>query len=638
MIRFALYFHNHQPTGNFDEVFEYAYQHSYRPLLEAMLQHPRIKFGIHNSGILLDWILNHHPEFFDMLKQAITNQQVELLSSAYGEPILSLIPRKDVIEQIKYYNDFLYKHFEYHTTGLWLTERIWEPQLISTLLDAGVEYTLLDDTHFLYAGLQHDDLYSYFTTEDDGRVLKVFPISMKLRYLIPFHQIDETIDFLKEESEKYGRSLKTLGDDGEKFGVWPGTFDWVFAKGWLEMFLQRIENEPWIETVFLKDIVKEESAGRIYLPTSSYEEMGEWVLPPDRGREYEELKNLIDHKYYYLLHGGYFRNFLQRYPEANLLHKRMLYVSRRSHKNKKAKLALWQAQCSCAYWHGIFGGLYLPHLRDAIYRKLIQADSIHPEHVMHAIDFDADGRKEVIFSNDDFFAVLESQTGSFIELDDRTREINLCNYLGRRKEKYHRRIPLHTTNDGVRSIHESFRSKEENLHEYLLYDTYPRRFALDHVLEAIPAVDDFRRGNFTSQIMTYDEFKIIDPAHCGITFKGKFEKQISLDQNDPKHFTLSYAGVETLLGIEFSVGLFCPNLKLDTGQKLTELIFLEGTSNFSISGDGLEPIAICADRPFTLLGYPIETISSSESGYERIFQGCCFLLVFTSGPTVFIKL
>lgn len=29
--------------------------------------------------------------------------------------------------------------------------------------------------------------------------------------------------------------------------------------------------------------------------------------------------------------------------------------------------SLWKAQCNCGYWHGVFGGIYLPHIRKAIY-------------------------------------------------------------------------------------------------------------------------------------------------------------------------------------------------------------------------------------------------------------------------------
>ncbi len=148
MIKFAFYIHNHQPAGNFDAVYEHAYTHAYYPLLEALMRHKKIKFGIHNSGTLLEWITKKHPDFLEMVKEAVKRGQAEILSSAYAEPLLTFIPKKDIIEQIKYFNDYLYENFEYQPKGLWLTERVWEPSLISPLLDAGIKYTLLDDTHF----------------------------------------------------------------------------------------------------------------------------------------------------------------------------------------------------------------------------------------------------------------------------------------------------------------------------------------------------------------------------------------------------------------------------------------------------------------------------------------------------------
>ena len=49
-----------------------------------------------------------------------------------------------------------------------------------------MEYTVLDDFHFQRAGLDESDLRGYYLTEEDGKLLKVFPIAERLRYLIPF--------------------------------------------------------------------------------------------------------------------------------------------------------------------------------------------------------------------------------------------------------------------------------------------------------------------------------------------------------------------------------------------------------------------------------------------------------------------
>lgn len=42
------------------------------------------------------------------------------------------------------------------------------------------------------------------------------------------------------------------------------------------------------------------------------------------------------------------------------MHKRMLIVSKLVRDNPEARKFIFKAQCNDAYWHGIFGGVYLP--------------------------------------------------------------------------------------------------------------------------------------------------------------------------------------------------------------------------------------------------------------------------------------
>ena len=66
----------------------------------------------------------------------------------------------------------------------------------------------------------------------------------------------------------------------------------------------------------------------------------------------------------------------------------MLHVSKKSaplsssRRDKKFRSArdeavtnLLQGQCNDPYWHGIFGGLYSPHLRTAVWRSLIRSEA-----------------------------------------------------------------------------------------------------------------------------------------------------------------------------------------------------------------------------------------------------------------------
>jgi alpha-amylase len=74
----------------------------------------------------------------------------------------------------------------------------------------------------------------------------------------------------------------------------------------------------------------------------------------------------------------------------------------------EATQALYRGQCNCAYWHGAFGGIYLPHLRNAIYHELITADAAAdraegrrgPWVEATTDDYDFDGRTEVRLSSD----------------------------------------------------------------------------------------------------------------------------------------------------------------------------------------------------------------------------------------------
>ena len=131
------------------------------------------------------------------------------------------------------------RRFGVDARGLWLTERVWEPELAADLADAGVRYALVDDRHFLVTGFTADQLHAPFWTESDGKRVALFPIDERLRYLIPFRPPEETADYLRE-LRGAGHRLAVLADDGEKFGGWPGTKEWVYGKGWLDRFMATI--------------------------------------------------------------------------------------------------------------------------------------------------------------------------------------------------------------------------------------------------------------------------------------------------------------------------------------------------------------------------------------------------------------
>jgi len=333
-VQFIFAIHNHQPVGNFDFVAEEAYQKAYLPFLNVLQRHPKIRITLHYTGILYRFFEQRHPEFIDMLKALVAEGRVEILSGGFYEPILAVLPDDDKIGQVRTLTDYIHRTFGYDPKGMWLAERVWEPHLPKCIAAAGISHVVVDDFHFKMAGLRDDELDGYYLTEEQEGLVRIFPGSEKLRYLIPFHRPEETIELLSGLRSPSRNRLAAMADDGEKFGVWPGTYHSVYEEGWLERFFTLLEqNAGWLETTTFSEYVgKEQPRGRIYLPTASYMEMGEWSLPTRAMREYDEAldraKNSPDFASVRpFIKGGFWRNFLAKYPESNQLHKRMMMVS-----------------------------------------------------------------------------------------------------------------------------------------------------------------------------------------------------------------------------------------------------------------------------------------------------------------------
>ena len=418
----VLLIHAHQPCGNFGHVFEKSYDTCYLPFVELLEKHPSIHMGLHYSGPLLSWIFENRPDYFPLLKTLVNRGQVEMVGGGFHEPILVSIPPQDQREQITRLSTYLEKHFGKRPSGAWLAERVWEPQLPGILAEAGIGYTLVDDIHFLSAGFEPQELFGAYIAEDRGQMVRLYAGQKSLRYLIPFGAVTDVVKYLRDSSAAHPGGVAAMGDDMEKFGVWPGTAEHCYTDGWLKAFFAALEeNAEWLKVSTPAEYLAAHAPlGRADLPTASYTEMMEWTLPTRvRQRfsavhkEFQERPEILS-----FLRGGSWRGFFRKYSESNLMHKKMLRTSariagtlvRRSDPASMAELAqardlLHQAQCNDAYWHGIFGGLYAPHLRTEVWRNLIRADGLADRQTPGALvaraellDFDADGTPEILFS------------------------------------------------------------------------------------------------------------------------------------------------------------------------------------------------------------------------------------------------
>ncbi|NJE76742.1 alpha-amylase/4-alpha-glucanotransferase domain-containing protein [Thermococcus sp. ES12] len=637
MVNFIFGIHNHQPLGNFGWVLESAYERSYRPFMEILEEYPNMKVAVHISGPLLEWLNENRPEYIDLLKSLVRKGQLEIVVAGFYEPVLAAIPKEDRIEQIKLLKDFA-KKLGYDAKGVWLTERVWQPELVKSLRQAGIEYVIVDDYHFMSAGLSKEELFWPYYTEDGGEVIAVFPIDEKLRYLIPFRPVEKTIEYLHSLDDGDESKVAVFHDDGEKFGVWPGTHEWVYERGWLREFFEEISSDDRINlTLYSEYLSRFKPRGIVYLPIASYFEMSEWSLPAPQAKLFVEFVEKLKEqgqfeRYRVFVRGGIWKNFFFKYPESNYMHKRMLMVSRLVRNNPEARRFLLRAQCNDAYWHGVFGGVYLPHLRSAVWENLIRANS-HMEVGTFVRDIDFDGRDEVFMENGSFYAVFKpGYGGGLFELSSKRRAVNYNNVLARRWEHYHEvpgaATPEEGGDEGVASIHEVGRRIPDEIKREMAYDDHLRAILQDHFLDTGTSLDDYRLarypelGDFLTGAYDYSTFEGGITLWRDGTVSGRparVEKSFRLTGDG---FIVDYtvrSETKALFGVELNLAVH--SVMESPGEFEAE--------RFEVNDPhGIGRVAIELDKKAKVWKYPIKTLSQSESGWDFIQQGVSYTILF----------
>lgn len=669
-LSFILAVHNHQPVGNPPEVVERVYHAAYLPFIEALEELPNAKVAIHYSGCLLDWLVETHPEFVDRVRHLVRNGQVEPLAGGYYEPILALLPDEDKVEQIQAFASRIQEVFGTAPAGYWLTERAWEPHLAKHIGDAGMRYTFLDDTIFHGAGLREQAMFQHYLTEDQGRSLIVFPIPKRLRYLIPFEAPGETIAYLRAV-ETHESAVAVLADDGEKFGAWPGTYETVYGTklgpGWLPRFVALLDDQGIPMMTPSEYLRPARTAGYVYLPTASYAELMEWALPVAVSKQYQEAQKRLRAPSADFIRGGYWRNFLTKYEEANHLYRKMLYVAAkvrgmRGLAKAAAKRELWKGQCNDAYWHGVFGGLYLSHLRAAAFQHLIRAEQL-ADAERHApaaewlelaeSDFDGDLQPEVLVNTHVMSACIDPwRGGTLVEWDLKSDGVNLLDTLTRRPEAYHeelvkRRKMKQTAEEREKatSIHGIVRVSDGALTRYLVYDTYRRVSLIDRFLLPATGVQAFANarftelGDFVTQPYRYEtcisngsaRVTLVRLGH--LTLQGtktplRVTKTITAPKDRP-HLRVLYqlenrgtTSVQARFGTELNLSPAFARWHAGTSPACFEE--LEGIESFELTTPKADVrLQVNTSLPATVWQFPVYTVSQSEKGFELGLQGWC---------------
>ena len=391
--------HAHVPSGADESEFEYVYEKKMRPFVSNLYRYSKIQAVLHYSGVLLYWAERTHPEFFMLIEDMVTRKQAEILSGGFYEPMFPLIPLQDRIGQIELLTTYLRKHFGKRPLGCWIPGMAWEQHLAASLCVCDMNYTFLCQKQFIQAGMSGGELFSPCISEDQGKLIIVFPVSLSVEAELEKKSFSHVFVELKKKIDE-----ETGFSSGGRI---------------VTVFPENISSAP--------EEAPDTAWNRFFEEISLSENIVETVLPAKVLRNQKTYKKASFPNSSSLENDFSPRRFLIERCEANGIYSKMIFTNvlisqLKGDKSRKqnAREELWKAQDSCLFTPG--GGQMRHELRKAAYSSLLRAEKQSREKgkfisSLIQYDFDFDGIKEYLFQDVRINCYIQLKGASVFELD-----------------------------------------------------------------------------------------------------------------------------------------------------------------------------------------------------------------------------
>ena len=417
--------HAHVPSGASESEFEYVYVNKIRPFVSTLYRYSNIQAVLHYSGVLLYWVERTHPEFFMLIEDMVSRKQAEILGGGFYEPMFPIIPLQDRIGQVELLTTYLRRHFGKRPQGCWMPFMAWEQHLANAISASDMNYTFLSQKQFKQAGLTDAEIFSPCITEDQGRLLTIFPVSTSVEEDLAVKSFSHVFIELKKKFDE----SEGISAEGKIICVFPET-----VSSTPDEAPETIWNRFFEEISLSKNIVEIALPSKILRSTANFSVNSKKI-------------NKASFPNSSALNDDYSpRRFLIEYDEANGIYSKMMFTNMlinqlKGDKSRKlnAKEELWKAQDSCFFSPG--RGYLRSELRKTAYSSLIRAERLTREKEkfiasLIQYDFDFDGIKEFLYQDQLINCYIQLKGAGIFELDYLPKE---WNYLDCGSTPYGRR-------------------------------------------------------------------------------------------------------------------------------------------------------------------------------------------------------
>lgn len=389
-------------------VLERALAEVYKPVLTYVYKHPELRMHLYLPGTILEWFEQNHPEMNMLIADLVKKEQIELITGAYQQQVLHLLPSKDRSGQLESTTTFIRKRFGKRPRTAWFFNQIWNASFVSTMAMGVIDRLVISSYDRL-----HDQVVATepFIMQDMGKTVEIFPYDDRLDIL--FSQFADGSIGIKEFSD----SLSSMRfDQGDHYITVMLNLDKLLQAISIqtsvppitEIFATVVEHlqvqTKKQDTVLLSSIPVGDLQVRGYLNSGWY------------GRD----SSLIDI--------GSFNEMLIKYEELNHMYGRLLYLvdlARLYRKNKDTKKRveslLVKAGSGGAFVLDPSGGSYRNSFRKHVYRHMNEAERIlHTSEAIpypRELDIDFDGRDEFVWLGKNIGVVVDPKGGTLAEIN-----------------------------------------------------------------------------------------------------------------------------------------------------------------------------------------------------------------------------